>query len=214
MTETPKNTSHTTAGDNHRTTAPLGAGATKESASKKMSKKARRRQRQRKQLLAMASLLLVVVVIIGGVILYNKWAEQRIETLPQDQRITAVVDGREIAVPPYSACEIGSTECNPGEPFELKVGDAKEFTLKIPQDVADHDWSMLKVYPDPGANTEDYFKSNEVTELKIQTKAEKASSDGSHSPLQVVEIHSMLIGKGAEGDQAPYATIWSLAVRR
>lgn len=183
-------------------------------APKKLSRKQQRKKQQRKQLATALAILAVVVVIIAAVIFYNRWKDDQIETLPQDQRITAVVNGQETEIPPYSACQIGDKDCKPGEPFVLHVGDAKEFTLKIPQDVYDHDWSLLQIFDDPGANAESYFKANEKQEITIQTTSDKKAADGATPKLAVVEVHTMLIGLDGNGEQTPVGTVWALQVEK
>ncbi|RAV34284.1 DUF2771 domain-containing protein [Corynebacterium heidelbergense] len=180
----------------------------------KLSKKQRRKRQQRKQLFAAVAIIAVVAAIVGGVLVFNSWRSKQIGTLPADQRVTAVVDGKETEVAPYAACELGVDGCGQGKPFELPVGGAKEITVKVPQDVADHDWSLLKVYEDPGANSEDYFKPNEMHEVTIPLVSDKKSQDGKNPSLTVVEIHTVLVGKGKDGDQSPFGTVWSIAPKR
>lgn len=178
---------------------------------KKLTKKQRRRKAQRKQLMTVLAIIALVAVVVAAVLFYNRWQEGRIETLPQDQRIVAVVDGQETNIAPYSTCEVDDHNCTGGEPFELKVGDAKEFTLKIPADVYDHDWRMVQIFDDPGANSESYFTSHESEEVTVSVESEKKSEDGSTPKLTVVEIQSLLIGEDADGEQTPVNTVWSIA---
>lgn len=184
----------------------------------KLTKKQRRRKAQRKQALTFLALIAVVAVVISGVLWFNNWSNNRVDTLPADQRITAVVgdgDGaKEIEIPPYSACELDDKECKPSDPFALELDGASEFTLRIPEDVYDHDWAMLKIFDDPGANQDLYYAGNENTEVKVAVKSEQTAEDGSTPTLKVVEVQSLLVGLDADGEQTPVQTVWSIEVKQ
>ncbi|HIW95396.1 MAG TPA: DUF2771 domain-containing protein [Candidatus Corynebacterium gallistercoris] len=162
----------------------------------------------------MLTIAAVVAIVIAGVIGYTRWKDGQVETLPADQVIVAVVDGQETEIRPYSACQLDDPECQPSEPTVLKVGDADEIELRVPEDVYDHDWSVLRIYDDPGANADDYYKSYEVESVTIPVTSEKKAEDGSSPTLAVVEVHSMLVGLDDEGEQAPIATVWSIGIER
>lgn len=178
----------------------------------KLSKKQQRKRAQRKQLLTMGSIVALVVVVIGGVLLYNRWQDGKIETLPQDQRITAVVDGEEHEIAPYSVCELDDPDCHPSEPSKLEVGGAKQVTLKLPEDVYDHDWSLLQIFDEPGANQDNYYKAHERQEVTLDLEASVKTKEGKTPTLKVLELHSMLVGLDENDEQTPYATIWSIEI--
>lgn len=178
----------------------------------KLSKKQQRKRAQRKQLMTMGAIVALVVVVIGGVLLYNRWQDGKIETLPQDQRIIAVVDGEEHEIAPYSVCQLDDPDCKPSEPYKLQVGDAKKVTLKPPEDVYDHDWSLLQIFDEPGANQDNYYKSYEREEVTLDLEASVKADDGSTPQLKVLELHSMLVGLDDNDEQTPYATIWSIEI--
>lgn len=177
---------------------------------KKLTKKQRRLRAQRKQLIPIAAIVVLVAVVVASVLAYYHWKDNHIETLPQDQRVVAVVNGQETEVAPYSTCEVDDQHCKEGEPFELSMGGAKKFTLKIPQDVYDHDWRLVEIFNDPGANTESYYKSNEKKEVEISLDSPKKTDDGSTPRLTVLEIQSLLIGEDADGEQTPVNAVWSI----
>lgn len=178
----------------------------------KLSKKQQRKRAQRKQLMTMGAIVALVVVVIGGVLLYNRWQDGKIETLPQDQRIIAVVDGEEHEIAPYSVCQLDDPDCKPSEPYKLQVGDAEEVTLKPPEDVYDHDWSLLQIFDEPGANQDNYYKSYEREEVTLDLEASVKTDDGRTPQLKVLELHSMLVGLDDNDEQTPYATIWSIEI--
>lgn len=178
----------------------------------KLSKKQQRKRAQRKQLMTMGAIVALVVVVIGGVLLYNRWQDGKIETLPQDQRIIAVVDGEEHEIAPYSVCQLDDPDCKPSEPYKLQVGDAKKVTLKPPEDVYDHDWSLLQIFDEPGANQDNYYKSYEREEVTLDLEASVKADDGNTPQLKVLELHSMLVGLDDNDEQTPYATIWSIEI--
>ncbi len=180
----------------------------------KLSRKAARRKEQVRALLLAVGVLAITAIVVGGTMLYMQWKDAQIQTLPQDQRIIAVVDGKEISLAPYSTCELDDPDCQTGTPTVLQVGDAESFTLRIPEDVYNHDWSLLKVYDDPGANREQYFTSYEADEVEVVVGADVVSADGSEPKLVVVEIQSLLVGLDSNEDQTPIATIWSLEIQQ
>lgn len=211
MSDQEESSTHTSEKANSKATKKVtekGAGKP----APKLSKKQQRQRAQRKQLLTMGAIVALVVVVIGGVLLYNRWQDGKIETLPKDQRIIAVVDGKEVEIAPYSACQLDDPDCRPSEPYKLEMGDAKEVTLKLPEDVYDHDWSMLQIFNDPGANQDNYYKGNERQEVTLKTEANVKAKDGSTPLLRVVELHSMLVGLDDNDEQTPYATIWSIEI--
>lgn len=181
---------------------------------KKLTKKQRRKKEQRKQLMTLLAIVALVVVVVGGVLLYNKWSDGRVKTLPQDQRIVAVVDGQETEIPPYSACELDDQGCKGDKPFELHIGDAKEITLKMPKDVSDINWRMVEIFDDPGANVEQYYKPGESKEVTVSVESDKETEDGSVPQLTVLEIQSLLVGLDDNGEQTPVNTVWSIAPKK
>lgn len=190
--------------------ATAGTAGTAEPA-KKLTKKEKRRRAQRKQLLTVLAIAAVAAVIIGAVFAYTKWQDNRVATLPQDQRITAVVNGEETELAPYRACELDDKDCQNGEPVTLDTAGASEITLKLPKDVYDHDWAMLKIFDDPGANEEKYYKADEAKEVTIPLESEQTTAENAKPKLAVLEIHSMLVGLDSNGDQTPYNVVWSIA---
>lgn len=178
----------------------------------KLSKKQQRKRAQRKQLMTMGAIVALVVVVIGGVLLYNRWQDGKIETLPQDQRIIAVVNGEEHEIAPYSVCQLDDPDCKPSQPYKLHVGNAKKVTIKPPEDIYNHDWSLLQIFDEPGANQDNYYKSYEREEVTLDLKASLKADDGSTPQLKVLELHSMLVGLDDNDEQTPYATIWSIEI--
>lgn len=178
----------------------------------KLSKKQQRQRAQRKQLLTMGAIVALVVVVIGGVLLYNRWQDGKVETLPQEQRIIAVVDGKEHEIAPYSVCQLDDPDCKPSKPYTLHVGDAKKVTIKPPEDVYDHDWSLLQIFDEPGANQDNYYKAYEREEVTLDIDASMKTKDGGTPTLKVLELHTMLVGVDDNDEQTPFATIWSIEI--
>lgn len=182
----------------------------------KPSKKQRRRHAQKKQALTFLALIAVVALVIGLVLWFNSWSNNRVKTLPADQRLTAVVgegdSAKEVEVAPYSACEIDDKQCKSSEPFRLVLDGAQEFTLRIPEDVHDHDWAMLKIFDDPGANQEQYYTGHEATEVKVAVDSQQTAEDGSTPKLKVIEVQSLLVGLDNAGDQTPVQVVWSMEI--
>lgn len=180
---------------------------------RKLSKKARRKRAQRQQLITFGAIVAVVLIVVGGVLWFVRWQGEQIETLPADQRITAVVGDKEVEIPPYSVCELDDRECAPGQPFSLDLAGAKEFTVKVPRDISDHDWAVLEIFDDPGANEQTLHRGNEATEITIPVESPRLSADGTHPALAVVEVHSMLVGLDAQGENTPMNVVWSISPR-
>lgn len=184
----------------HGSTAPM----------KKLSKKQRRKRAQRKNILTMVAIVAMVAVLVGAAVAFNNWQNNRITTLPQDQRVIAVVDSKETPIAPFSACELDDASCTPNMPVEVDLTGVSEFTLKLPEDVSNHDWALLEIFDDPGANSEQYFAADEAQEVTVPVESPKTAEDGTHPKLAVVEIHSMLVGLDSQGEQSPFNVVWSI----
>lgn len=180
-------------------------------APRKMSAKQRRKAEQRKQIKVVLSIVVLVAIVVLAVLGFNWWRGRHNETMPEDQRIIAVVGDEEVEIPPYAACEFDDDDCDQREPFELDFKGQKSVTLKLPQDVYDHDWALLRVYDDPEMQKNEYHKANETPEVTLSAQSPEKKKDGKHYQLTVLEIHSLLIGQDSDGEETPVSTIWSIS---
>jgi cytoskeletal protein RodZ len=174
----------------------------------KQTKKQRRKAAQRRQLLT----VLVIVILVAAVAGFFWWFQNRPEKHPDphDLRITAVVNGQETEVAPYSVCAIGQDDCTPGTPTKLDIPADGEVTLKLPDDVSDGEWQLLQIYDDPGANVDNTYSANEKSEVTIKGSSDQKSSDGKNPRLAVAEIHTWALGQDDDGEQG-YTVVWSVA---
>lgn len=159
--------------------------------------------KRKKNLIQFLVLIVAVVAVVAGSIGFQNWWNNR--PGPEPGTVTIKANGQDIA--PYMVCEPG-VACPEGEVTKLAVGPDDTLKIELPREVYDHDWSLLKIYDDPAANAQDYFKGNEKKEVEV-----KGSADGEPRPrLVVVEVSTVLIGHDAQGVETPYTVVWSMGV--
>ncbi|AKK02603.1 DUF2771 domain-containing protein [Corynebacterium epidermidicanis] len=151
-------------------------------------------------------LIVAVVVIVAGSIAFQKWWNDRPGPDPKTVTLQVSAGNEKMDVHPYTVCEAG-VECPQGQVAELKVGD-NPMKISLPSDVYDHDWSLLKIYDDPAANDQMFFKGNEKKEVEIPAQSESGSR------LVVVEVSSLMIGEDAQGVETPYTVVWSVNAKQ
>lgn len=177
----------------------------------KQSKKQRRKAAQRKQMITFGAIVLLVVVVAGAVLGYQYWSDNRPEPHPSELRVTVTdANGDEEEYAPYSVCQMFSGECDEGEPVEIELGPDEEATLSLPEEVYDHDWTMLQIFDDPAANTEDTYTGYEQTEVTVRGSADQEDEDGENARLAVVEIHSSLVGED-DGEEVAFGAVWAFS---
>jgi hypothetical protein len=187
-----------------------GAAQPAQPAQPKQTKKQRRKALQRRQLLTF--LIIVILVAVVAFIVWRVQTRPDKETAPQDLRITAVVDGQEQEISPYSVCAIGQQDCKPGEPTTLSIPADGEVTLKLPGNVSDGEWQLLQIYDDPGANVDHTYTANEKSEVTVKGSSDQTNDEGKHPRLAVVEIHTWALGK-QDGEEQGYTVVWSVAAQ-
>lgn len=177
----------------------------------KQTKKQRRKAAQRRQLLTFL-IILILVALVAGIFW---WWQSRPDKHPDphDLHITAVVDGQEQEISPYSVCAIGQQDCEPGEPTTLSIPADGEVTLKLPDDVSDGEWQLLQIYDDPGANVDNTYTANEKSEVTIKGSSDQTNEEGQHPRLAVAEIHTWALGTD-DGEEQGYTVVWSVAARQ
>ena len=171
-----------------------------------MSRKA---QRRKKYTIQIIGLIVAVCVVIGISFVFQTWWNGRPGTAPQEVAVSVSIGGGESTkVLPYLVCESG-TECPQGELTPLPITDADSVDISVPKDIYDHDWAVLAIYDDPAANSETYHGAYEAETASIPATVEL---EGVTARLLVVEINSILIGTGSDGEETPFPTTWSIAV--
>ncbi|MEJ5997318.1 DUF2771 domain-containing protein [Corynebacterium sp. H130] len=156
---------------------------------------------RKKNLIQFLVLIVAVVAVVAGSIAFQNWWNSR--PGPEPETVTIKVNGQEIK--PYMVCEPG-VECPEGEVPRVQIGADEKLKIEVPREIYDHDWSLLKIYDDPVANAQDYFKGNEMKSVEVP-----GSTDGEPRPrLVVVEVSTVLIGHDANGVETPYTVVWSV----
>lgn len=159
--------------------------------------------RRKKNLIQFLILIIAVAVVITGSIAFQNWWNNRPGPEPAAVKIKA--NGTEIS--PYMICEPG-VECPEGQVPQVSVGPDETLKIEVPKEVYDHDWSVLKIYDDPAANDQSYYKGHEAKDVEI-----KGALDGEPRPrLVVVEVSTVLIGHDAQGVETPYTVVWSVGI--
>lgn len=160
------------------------------------------RTQRKKQLLQILGLLLAVTLMVVGSIVFQNWWSKRSEREPQDVTVTVQSGDTTLELQPYSICEPGS-QCQEGEVPSIEVDADAELNLTIPDEVSDHDWSLLKIYNDPSQNDQTFYGAHEATQATAPARSGKAD-------LVVVEVSSVLISHDANGEESPVTVTWSV----
>ena len=171
------------------------------------------KQARRNALIQLLMLIVAVIVIVGAVVVYQNWANNRPGALPEDVSISAsnAATGESVEVFPYLSCEPG-TDCPEGEVPHLTVGPDDTLVLELPRDVVNKQWQLLTIYDDPAANDEQLHGPNETDRVEIPGSVDPIeASTGKRPLLQVVEVSAVMIGRDANGEEAPFTTVWSLS---
>lgn len=157
---------------------------------------------RKRNLLQFLVLIVAVVIVIAGSIAFQKWWNNRPGPAPETVAIKA--NGQDVL--PFTVCEPG-VECPEGDVAKVAVGPDETLKIEVPKEIYDHDWSVLKIYDDPAANDQTYFKSHEAKDVEIT-----GSADGEPRPrLVVAEVSTVLIGTDANGVETPYTVVWSIS---
>lgn len=176
----------------------------------KLTKKQRRKAAQRRQLLTFLGIVVLVVVVAGAVLGVQKYRDSHDGTDPQDLRITAVTADGEEKLAPYSVCSFDDTDCGGDTSTGIALPADGQVTLKLPSDIYDHDWKLVRIYDDPAANTEDSYAANEMPEITLDGSSPDKSADGTQPRLAVAEIQTLLV-RGSGDDEEPVAAVWSIS---
>ncbi|QNE89149.1 DUF2771 domain-containing protein [Corynebacterium incognita] len=172
---------------------------------------ATRKEAKKKALLQVLALVTAVVIIVVGVLLFQNWWNSRPGPEPKDVAVTFTVGDKEVTTTPYMACEPGK-DCAEADIPTLKVGADETLKVEVPEDVSNHDWQVLRIYDKVEANDETLHGPHETSTVDVPgsvtvgEKKEKAA-------LQVVEVHSVMIGTDANGEETPFTTVWAISTQ-
>ena len=165
---------------------------------------------RQKALLQFLTLLVAVVIIVVAAVLAQNWWNNRPGPQPQDVTVTATNGDDSLEVSPYIVCEPG-LECPEGDVPNLPVGADDTLVLGIPENIHDHDWQLLMIYDDPAANDQQFHGAYDATSVEIPGSVDPVNEGDPRPRLMVVEISAAMVGLDADGEETPYATVWSLS---
>lgn len=177
--------------------------------SPKQTKKQRRKAAQRRQLLTFLGIVVLVVVVAGVVLGVQRYRSSQAHTSPSDLRVTVTTADGDMELAPYSVCGFDDTDCSGGQSSRIPLPADGEVTVRLPQDIYDHDWKLVKIYDDPAANTENSYSANEQKEFTLQGSSPAEDAEGNRPRLAVAEIQTLLV-EGSGDDEEPVAAVWSL----
>ncbi len=169
------------------------------------------RKTRRRNLIQIAALIAAVAVVVAGSIAFQTWWNKRPEKEPRDIAIEFSSPTASQEVFPFSICEPG-VECPENSVPVITMSADQELTVKVPPQVSDHDWSLLKIYDDPAANDQSFYAAHDANEIKVSGSASLKKDAQSLAKLVVVEVSSVLIGHDDKGDETPYTVTWSVHV--
>jgi hypothetical protein len=177
----------------------------------KQTKKERRKAAQRRQYMMFGAIVLLVVVVAGAVLGYQRWSQNRPGTVPQDLRVTVTdASGDETEYAPYSVCQRFTGDCEESEPETVEIGPDDEITLSVPEEVSSQDWSLLRIFDDQAADSENTWAAGERTEVTVRGSADTEDGAGDGARLSVVEVHALVLGED-DGEEVPYGVVWAFS---
>ncbi|WP_018297616.1 DUF2771 domain-containing protein [Corynebacterium lubricantis] len=163
------------------------------------------------QLLAL--IVVMVLVMVVGAYGIMTWQKNRPPTPPQEVAITVSAGDESLEATPYLVCEPG-VECPEGEIPTLKVASGDTVNVEIPEDIYDHDWTLLTIYDDPGANDEQVHGPYDTDSVDIPVSATPVGDSAEQPQLVVIEVSSIMIGLDDNNEESPYLVTWSIAVEQ
>ena len=155
---------------------------------------ATRKEARRRAVIQVSALAVVTAVIVVVVVFAATWFSNRSATHPSEVAITVSNGEDSVEVLPYQVCEIG-TEC--GEGAEIPVIDVEPgdvLTVELDPSIYDHDWSLLSIYDDPGANDQQLHGPNDASSVEVPVTAAPVGDSEEEPRLVVVEVNSAMLG--------------------
>lgn len=171
---------------------------------------AKKKSSSLKMLAIIVALVLIMVVGFYG---YSLWQNNRPPEDPHEVAVTVSTENESIEALPYMVCEPG-VECPEGEIPTLKVSADDSVVVEVPRDIYDHDWTLLTIYDDPGANDEQLHGAYDTDSVSIPVSATPVGDSTEEPQLVVIEVSSVMIGLNDNGVETPYMTTWSIAVEQ
>ena len=167
---------------------------------------------RRKNLMQFLTLLLAVAVVLAVFVLAQQWWNNRPGPDPRTVELSVTTPDGEKKITPFLACDLGK-QCPENEVPEAALGAEEQMTISLPEEVAAHEWALLKIYDQEAANDESLFKAHERNSIDISGSSDPLSAQDSARPrLQVVEIKTVMIGTDDAGEESPYSVVWSLKI--
>lgn len=124
------------------------------------------RTTRRRNLIQITALIVAVAIVVAGSIAFQTWWNNRPEKEPREVSIEVSSPSSSQEVFPFSICEPGVT-CPENTVPVITVNADQELTVKVPPQVSDHDWTLLKIYDDPVANDQSFYTAHETTEVTV-----------------------------------------------
>lgn len=172
------------------------------------TKKQRRKAAQRRQLLTFGAIVVLVLVVAAAVWGVQRWMDSRPGPAPEDLRVIVEINGEEQEHAPYQVCQRFSGECDEGEAVDIALDPDDEVTLKVPNEISSQDWSVLQVFDDEDAITENTWAAGETSEVSIPGSVEVTGKGTAQ--LAVVEVHGLIVGE-EDGEEVPYGVVWAFS---
>lgn len=167
-------------------------------------------QKNAQSLKLFAVIAVLALLVVGGAYAMMQWQANREPTPPQEVMVTASVGDQELETAPYMVCEPG-VECPEGEVPSLRVSAGDTVTITVPEEVYDHDWQLLTIYDEPGANDQQLHSSYDADSIDVPVSAEPVGDSTTRPELVVVEVSSVMIGTDDAGEETPYLTTWAFS---
>lgn len=170
------------------------------------------KEAKQKSFIQVIGLVFVIILVVAAVVLGQTWLNSRPDPEPEEVSVTVAVGDRSREISPYLVCAPGE-ECVEGEVPVLEVGAEESLTVTVPKPIYDHDWQVLSIYDDPGANNQLLHGPHDTESVEVPGSVDPIGDSAERPRLVVVEISSVMIGHDEAGVETPYTTVWSIAAQ-
>lgn len=171
---------------------------------------ATRKEAKRKSLLQVLALVVIAAVVVAVVVLAQSWLRNQPDPAPAETALEVTVGDKTTEIYPYMVAEPG-VQPEEGEVPTVEADENSTLTINLPEHVYDHDWTAVLIYDDPAANDQIVHGPHDAQSIDVPVTVDPVAEGDERPRLMVVEIQSVMIGPGEDGEESPFTTVWSVA---
>ena len=165
-----------------------------------------------------AFLVVAVIVVAAAAVGVQRFMNNRDVADPAEVVLTVTAGDSSLEITPYTVCALDAPCEAPDEtPVTMDFSAAGEdgaVRVSLPKQVYDHSFTLLSIYDDVAANSEQTFTSHEATAVDVpltKDPTDNPEGAGARPRLQLIEVTSLQIATAADGEENPVSVTWSVA---